>query len=378
MDKIEQKFNEKTSEVGFIELKQDASVNVNGYIIEGGTPLPIITDKLVDEIKNSNLVDEINLIQVIDGIIYLLGVDNEFKYIDKYKEILYAYDENVEEYIFYKGMKALEANDIIKSGIYFRAILELNPKHLNARLNYGLVLELISKDYFKKEEDKIATEFLNKATNEFETITEIDDKYSLSYYKLGYHYRYYEQFLKAKITWDKFLTLDKDEERLQEIRDQVNFLEDESNLEVALTYLAYNDYGKALDSLFRLMPKNKDNWYINYLIGLGYRGTEDYERSVEYLSYAAELNKEESDIYNELGISYFLQEKIGEAIKVFNEGIENIAADYKLYFNRGLGYIQLGDHERALKDINMAYELNPEDANVVNHKKELEDLLDIL
>lgn len=378
MDKIEKIFKEKTKDVSFIELKDNASLNINDYILKGGTPLPIITNNLIEEIQYNDISNELSLVQVIEGIIFILGIDNKFPYTDLYKKALFAYDEKIEEYIFYKGMMALEEKDLINSGIYFRSNLALNSTNVKARLNYGLVLELISKDYFEKEKDEEGLEFLNKSTNEFETILEIDDKYSLAYYKLGYHYRHNEQYLKAKITWNKFLLLDKDENRLQEIREQVNLIEDESELEVALTYLTYNDFGKALDSLLKLLPNNKKNWNVNYLIGLCNRGLEEYEFAIEYLTYALELNKEESDIYNELGITYFMQDKILEALKVFNEGIENSAADYKLYFNRGLAFVQIGDHKRALKDINIAYELNPNDENIIKQKNELENYLKIL
>ncbi|WFA09870.1 tetratricopeptide repeat protein [Tissierella sp. Yu-01] len=378
MSKIEQLFKEKTKEITFIELRDNSSLDINGLKIEGGTPLPVITDNLIEEIQNNDLSEEIKLGQVVDGIIFLLGSDKDFPYIDIYISILKAYDPKIAKYIFYKGMKALETGELEKGGVYFRANIELEPKNLDARLNYGLVLESIAKDYNEKNKSKEGEEFLNRSTNEFETILEIDDKYSLAYYKLGYHYRYHEQFLKAKLTWNKFLLLDKDEARLQEIREQIDLIDDDVKIEVGLSYLSYNDFGKALDSLLKLLPKHKENWNVNYLIGICYKGIEDYELAIKYLNYALELNEEESDIYNELGITFFIQGHIIEAINIYNEGIEKTNDDYKLYFNRGLGFVQLGEYEKAINDINMAYELNPNDKNIAVQKQELENYLNTL
>ena len=378
MYKLEKIFIDKTKEISFIELKEDASFNLNGYIINGGTPLPIITEDLIEGIKYSDISNELNLVQIIDGIIFLLGIDSSFPYIDVYKNILFAYDKKAEDYVFYKGMMALDNKDFINRAVFFRANIVLNSNNVKARLNYGLALDLISKDCFEKDQDEAGINFLNKSTNEFETILEIDNKYSLAYYKLGYHYRRNEQFLKAKLTWDKFLLLDKDANRLQEIREQVDLIGDEVKLEVGLTYLNNNDFGKALDSLLKLLSNNKKNWNVNYLIGLCYRGLENYQYAVEYLNYALELNRDQSDIYNELGITYFIQEKIMEALSVFNEGIENSADDYKLFFNRGLAFIQLAEHKRALNDVNKAYELNPKDENIIKQKSELENYIRLL
>lgn len=125
----------------------------------------------------------------------------------------------------------------------------------------------------------------------------------------------------------------------------------------------------------KLLPQHKDNWNVNYMIGLAYKGLEDFDGAIEYLNKAIELNKSEADIYNELGIVYFVQGKILEAISIFNEGIAESVEDYKLFFNRGLGYIQLGEFKLALNDINKASELNPLDENIMSQKQEIENYL---
>lgn len=376
MGKIDDVFKEKTKELTFIELKEVTNLNINGYKLEGGLPLPVITDNLMTELQYGDLSEEIKLAHIIEGIVFLLGTDPDFPHISKYKEIIYAYDSNILKYIFYKGMKSLEEEKIEDAGVYFRAIIELEPNNLNAILNYALVLETLAKSLIENEKPDEGQEFLIKSTNELESILDIDDSFSLAYYKLGYHYRYSNQFLKAKIIWNKFLILDDDEARLQEIREQIDIIDDDVKHEAGLSYFAYNDFGKAMDSFLKLLPKHDNNWNINYMIGLCYKGLENYERAIDYLKIAINLNKEEKDLYNDLGIIYFVQGKIFEAIKIFNKGIEEVEADYKLFFNRGLGYVQLGEYNLALRDINMANELNPYDENIAKQKEEVERFLD--
>ncbi len=378
VSKVEELFKGKTKELTFIELKESTELNINGYILEGGIPLPVITDKLMYELEYGDLSEEIRLGNVVEGILFLLGTDPKFPHIDQYMEIINAYDKDIFKFAFVKGIKAMEAVELETAGVFFRACIALDNENLDARLNYAIVLETMGKAKIEDDNLDEGEEFLHRSTNELEEIVNIDDTYSLAYYKLGYHYRYSEQFLKTQITWNKFLTLDKDEDRLQEIREQIDIIDDDVKMEVGLSYYSYNDFGKALDAFLKLMPKHKDNWNINYLIGLCYKGLEDYELAEEYLITAIELDKTQSDLYNDLGIIYFIQGMILEAIKIFTDGIEESEADYKIYFNRGLGYVQLGEYNLALRDIDMAYELNPYDENVEIQRSELKRYLETL
>lgn len=373
MSLIDNYFKENNKNITFLELKENTFVEINKFILKEDLPLPIITDNLIKEIYTGNLENEINVSQIIDGIIYLIGVDNDFPYMDKYMEILDAYSHNIKDYIYQKAIKKISEGDIDFGGIFLRALIFLDTGNLNARFNYALVLEEIGRKYIENNNEK-GEEFLTSSTNELETILEIDEKYSLAYYKLGFHYKYFEQYIKAKLTWNKFLIIDEDENRLQEIREEIDLIDDNVKFEAGLTYLTYNEFGKALDSFLKLLPKYKDEWNILYLIGMCYKGLGEFDIAIDYLNESIQLNDEEPDLYNELGIIRFTEGKIIEAIKIFAKGIEKVNSDYKLYFNRGLGYIQLGEHNLALDDINKAYELNPNDENVIKQKKELEDL----
>ncbi len=375
MDKINEYFKKFTENLSFVELEENSHLNINGYIVSPNIPLPIITESLIDAVKEGNIEEEINLANMVEGIIYVLGTDRSFQYIDEYIEILKAYNEKIVDYILYKGLKYFEEMEYDNSGIYYRALLTIDGNNVNGLFNYAIILEEIAKMYLKKEKSEDATEFLMKSTNKLESILDIDEDYSLAYYKLGFHYKFFEQFLKAKLIWAKFLLLDTDDLRLEEIRNEIELIDDDAYFETGITYLTYNDFGKALDSFLKLIPKYEKHWNINYFIGLSYKGIEEFDIAIEYFMKALSLNKEEADIYNELGIVYFNMDDIVKAIGIFTDGIENCQDDYKLYFNRGLGYVQLGQYEIALRDIEQAYKLNPDDENISLQKVKIEELL---
>ncbi len=375
MDKINNYFKEYTKNLTFIELKDNSQLNIKGYIVPSSMPLPIITEILIKEVKEGNLEEEINLEKVIEGIIYLLGVDNDFQYVEEYIQILKSFDEKIIDFILYKGMKSFEDEEYDNSAINYRALLTIDKNNVNGLFNYALVLEELATAFLKEEKTEEATDFLMASTNKLETILDVNEDYSLAYYKLGFHYKFFEQYLKAKLIWGKFLVLDKDDLRLQEIREEIELIDEDVFFETGVTYLTYNDFGKALDSFLKLMPKYENHWNTNYLIGLCYKGIEEFDTAIEYLTIALNLNKEAVDVYNELGIILFNMGDIVKAIAIFSEGIDNCSEDYKLFFNRGLGYIQLGQYEIALKDIERAYSLNPHDENITLQKEKIEELL---
>ena len=131
----------------------------------------------------------------------------------------------------------------------------MDPKNVNAIFNYALILEEIGKKYFNMDMEDKAMEFIKSSTKELEAILDIDEKYPLAYYKLGYHYKFLGNFLKAKLIWSKYLTLDKDELRLQEVREELDLIEDDVAMETGLTYLYREEFHNSINIFENLLRK---------------------------------------------------------------------------------------------------------------------------
>ena len=372
MSVIDDYFIKKSDKVSFIELRKGSIIEINDYIIKDNIPLPMATGTLVKEIKNGNIDEEFKLAYLIEGIIYILGIDYDFKFKEEYKKILYSYDPKIESYIFYKGLKHIENKNYDDGAIFFRALTNINNRNVNGIFNYALSLENISKDFINRGDEAKGKIFLIESTNQLESILDIESDFSLAYYKLGYHYKYYEQFLKAKLIWEKYLKLGDEEERLQEVREQLGLITDDVDFEVGLNHLSNGEYELALEKFTRLASKHEEWWNIFYLTGLAYKGLGEYETAIEFFFEAIELDCKNVDVYNELGICLFGTGNINEAIKIFSEGIDLDDSDYKIIFNRGMAFLQLGLIEKATEDIGTAYRLNPDDIAVKNQMKELE------
>jgi len=364
MNTVNEFFMKMTDKVSFVQLKKGATFKIRDYLVKDDIPLPIITTTLIDEIKDGDIVEELKVMHLIEGIIYILGIDYNFKYNKQYKDILYSFNENIEDFILYEGLSLYEKEQYEDSAIFFRALNNINDSNIQGLFNYALSLEQIANKFMSLGQEKRGEEFLAESTKQFEKILDIDDKYSLAYYKLGYYYRYFGQYQKAKLMWEKFIAFDTDELRIQEIREQLDIITDQADYEEGVNYLTLGNYEKALVKLSILASKHKKAWDLHYMAGLACKGLGEYEEAVEYFCEAMNLGGNDSDLYNELGICLFTIGNIKEAIEIYNKGIAEYPNDYKLFFNRGLMYLQLGSIQEAKEDIRTAYTLNPNDPSV--------------
>ncbi|MGO1469980.1 MAG: tetratricopeptide repeat protein [Tissierella sp.] len=371
MNYIEKQLENRTEDISFIQIKEDSNLT-NESISITEIPLPILTNSLIEEVK-SKKGEEIGLKKIIDGIVYLLGVgDRDFPYIEEYKKIIKEIASNIEGEIFLRAINSFKEEDIENSLINSRALLNLNPENIKGLFQYGLVLETIGKDLLEKEEIESGEEVLKLSTLNFEKILDIDEEYALAYYKLGYHYKHFNQYVKADLIWEKFIKLSNDELLKKEVREELDTIKDEVNFETGLTYISYNDHSKALEALLKLLPAYKDSWNVNYLIGQSYKNLGEIDLAIEHFDKAIKNNSEETDLYNELGALYYNVGNIYKAIDVFSEGLKHSDLDYKLLFNRSLMYSSVGDYNKALADAQKAYELN-QDENIMSQVKWLKE-----
>jgi tetratricopeptide (TPR) repeat protein len=375
MNIIDEYFEKMTNNLSFIELKEDAYIDLKDYKIDNRIPLPMILDTLVVEIQEGNFYEELDIEHLINGIIYTLGADIDFKFKKEYIEILYHYDCKIEDYILYRGLKFAEKENYDTAAIYFRSLVNINKENIGGLFNYALSLENIGTKFIEDGFRDKGNIFLREATNYLETILEIDPKFPLAYYKLGYHYKYFGNFLKANLIWQKYLKIGESIEGIEEIRVQLELIEDDVDFEQGVYYLNIEEYDLALERLLKLMDKYGEWGHLYYLIALCYKGNGQYKEAIEFLEKAIKLDSDNVDIYNELGICFYTLGDLDKALEVFDSGVKINHMDYKIIFNRGMINLELGNIPKAMEDINLAYELNPEEDSIKDQKIELEKYL---
>lgn len=376
MKNINEFFKQKTENLSFIELKPNSFIDVNGYKVGSDIPLPMTVDELVTEVKEQRAQEELKITSFIEGMIYTMGVDPEFKYFNDYKKIIYSFDEKIEDYILYKGLKFIEKGSIDEAMIYFRALVNINKENVIALYNYALSLEEKAKKLYKVKKINDGNLFLNESTRQFEDIIDLDPTFAPGYYKLGFHYRNSKQFRKSQIMWEKLLDFDDDDERIGEIKKNLQDMEDDVQYEEGYLEVLNGNAEEGLKKLLPLEEKYTDWWNLLFMIGLGYRQLGQYNKAKDQFEKVLAMYPNQVESLNELGLCLAVLNQHDEAISKFTQAIENRPNDFEILCNRGMTYLEKGDMEKATKDIEKAYSINPEDQVTISCKRHLEKIKD--
>lgn len=371
MKDLQDYFLDKAENISFIEIKPDSMVYIKDYKIGHEVPLPLIVDELINEIKKGTAKDEVKVSSIINGMIYIIGADPEFKFTQQYKEILYHYDEKIEEYILYMGLKKINENVFEDGIVWLRALYNINDKNLMGKYNYALALEEKSRRLFTIK-NNMGSVFLNSSTNVFEEIINEDPSFDLAYYKLGYHYKNSQQYLKSSLMWEKYIQLGKDTEMLEEIRENLESMQDDIIYEEGYNLVLSGDPKAGLEKLLPLKEKYVDWWNLFFMIGLGYRQLGMYHEAINEFETVLDFAPNQVDALNELGLCQAFLGNFNEAISTFTKAIELKPKDYEIRCNRGMTYLQINDIKNAEKDINAAYEQCNTDEITISCKQELE------
>lgn len=358
MNRTEEYLKKYTKDISFLELRKEKILNIKEYSINEDLPLPIKTKTLLKNIENS-YYEEINFKDILDGMIFILGVDNNFPYKKDYIEILKNTDGDIEKYILGKGLELFGENEIDHSIITFISLLKINPKNKDGLYFLSLALEERSKKSYKEKDRKLGDSFLNEAIMYMEKLS--DEKDSRSYYKLGYYYKHFSEFRKADIIWRKYITEGKEEELKSEVREELEFIEIDVKYEEGYTKVLEGDPERGLEKLLPLLEKSENWWNLYFMIGLAYRQLGHNELAIEYFDKVTEINPTQIDSYNEKGLCYANIGNIEKSIEMFSEALRLNPKNNEILCNRGMAYFENGEIEKAEKDIKEALNIDEND-----------------
>lgn len=346
MDKIDKYFLSNADKLSYIELKNE----LKEYKKIGihNIPLPIILQDLMFGITNNKFNNEISINYIIDGILFNISIDKDFRYINEYKEILKKTVPNYIQYSVNKGIKALE-QDLNRAIMFFRAAFILDERNEFAAYNYARVLwnlEVLKDDL---------PLFVEKSIRILERIIKYNDKYSLAYYELGNINASMGKWIKADSFYRKSLENLEIDEVKEEIRNKIQEISPDVAVENAIYYINRMYYTKAIEFLIEAR-KNSTRYDIPYYIGISYMNQEKPEIAEKYFEEAIAKGADFSTLYVDYTYIKYILNKEVEALQIVNEALEKYPTDIKLRYNRAIIYIALNKTDKAEEDFQFILE----------------------
>lgn len=375
--RIDKYLLKKTDELAFITVKRDGEFNLEGYEIpKEGLNVPIKNEVLVKGIKEKTAQDGINSMSIADAMIYMIGIDPEFRYNEEYKKFLVALEKqvkfNIRSYSGYMSRKFFELGESTDALIYIKALITLYPEDIEGLYNYAIVCQDVATAYQKDNDLKGMNDFLLEAGEKLEKITNLDGKFALAYYHLGYHYYNQNQYIKAKVIWEEAMKLGLDEDIIAEIQENIGKMDSKVQYEEGYSLVFKGQCEEGLEKLLPLEEEYNDWWNLLFIIGIAYKNIGEIDKAILYFEKILIIRPRQVDTLVELALCEAASFNMERTIELLEQAAK-IKEDPEILCNLGMAYLNNRNLDDAIYYIERAYELNPEDEITIACMRELEN-----
>lgn len=340
MSKLDSYFLKFTDKLAYLDLKQTAS-----YGLLNDIPLPIYMEDMSEKIISGSMENKIDLETILEAMIINIGVDKDFKYATDYIEVLEKYVKNIGGFASRKALENSEQkNDkalLLARGGYIINSLDKYNAYNYARLLWPKSFENI-KDY--------KDEFVKEALIILQNIISQDEDFPLSYYELGNIYTNLGQYVKARSYFDNALVRTEDIEAKDEIRRQINLIDDNAEIEESLYYIGKGNNDQAIKKLTKLLS-NKSRADAYYYLGVAYQNIGQYENSIMAFQNSLDKGGEFRELFNDYAVSLYASKREFEALDVISQGLEVFPEDPRMIYNSIQINLSMGNLSKAKKDI---------------------------
>ena len=375
--KIDKYLLKKTEELAFITVKKEGEFHLDGYEIpKEGLNVPIKNEVLVKGIKEKTAQDGLNSISIADAMIYIIGIDPEFRYNEDYRKFLYALEKkvnfNIRSYAGYMSRKYFELGETTDSLIYIKALVTLYPDDIEGLYNYAIVCQEVATSYQKDGDAKGMNAFLLEAGEKLEKIINMDENFALAYYHLGYHYYNQSQYIKAKVIWEEAIKHGLDEDIIAEIQENIGKMDYKVQYEEGYSLVFQGKFEEGLDKLLPLEEQYGDWWNLLFIIGIAYKNMGEMDRAIHYFDKILIIKPNQVDTLVELALCEASSFNMERAVELLVQAAK-IKEDPEILCNLGMAYLNTGNIDDAIYYIERAYELNPEDEITIACMRELDN-----
>jgi tetratricopeptide (TPR) repeat protein len=348
-------FSEKLSNILFLDIKRERLISLFKVYLDSDVYMPIKSVKIIEKIKDGNQLDEIPVAFFLEGMFYVMGINENFKYNDIYKKFIMSMPNSIN---FIKGIILNEVKKEVYEDafIFLKGLIQIESNMDNFDKLLSIAETIRTKDKSFKEEELLIIE---KA--------KIIENYALPYLHEAVIRKEEGDYNSALFNINNYLA--KGGSKTPEVSEFTHSLRNIINYEEGKELL-YEDADAALKLLIPLLDEYGDDASLFYYIAVGYRILTNHEKAIYYLYEALAIDDALIEVVNELGINYASLEDYKTAILYLRKAFETTKS-IEICTNLIMYYLNSGDIEQAKNHLEIAKKLNSEDEIV----KELNKIL---
>ena len=168
-----------------------------------------------------------------------------------------------------EGIEAAAKSDFDYACICFRGALLIDPDSSDALYCYGRACK---DSYETGEGEEYVGRYKAESLEAFEKLTIKSPEFDMGFYFLGYGYLNMGLYVKAKLTWQTFLTLSKDKERKEEVQGWLDKLVEPVKIEEGYNDVLAGRLEEGIEILSAYRDDERFNtwWPLWYYLGVAY------------------------------------------------------------------------------------------------------------
>ncbi|MGL5257156.1 MAG: tetratricopeptide repeat protein [Proteocatella sp.] len=365
---LDEFFSPLTDKLVFIELEDKLILDKFGKT-ESDFMVPVFSKDIVSLAQDEN--SGIKTMQIAEAILYLIGIDSNFKYNDHYIYFLKNNVEKPENLSSYIAKSKYENKNYKDALVHLRAAMLLDDKNLGLIYNYAH----ICKEYMIEASEKEVREALMKESEEFfEAVLDIDDEHVLANYQLAYFKLNKGDTKSALKHLERAANNPVDNEIAQEANELIMKLNYESKIEQVEALIDELKLEEALDIIDDIPEIEEDKnleFRLNYAKGFCLKAFSNFEEAIEAYEKALMIDNTDTLLLCELGICYAYIGEFAQSLEFYMSALDIEPESVEIMSNISIIYLNMKDIENAKLYVKKAMEINPLDEIIDATVKEI-------
>lgn len=343
-------FRDKINQLIFLEINDKILMDIFHVDIKSEVYFPVQAFRVIDKVKTNREFNEIAVSYFVEGMLYMLGCDEDFKYNKFYKKILTNSIELVRGFARKTIYQLVEEKDHINAYLLLKGyvVIEGTMENYSKQLMVADKIRSLDKDFVHEE---------LRAIEKAKELKEYPEPFLYEaqiYSSIG-------DFRRALDSLREYLG------RGGAPNEEVVYFKKQLQLSVDYEVgkeQVYANPENALRLLLPLIEELEDDALIYYYVGVCYRLLGNYEKSIYYLNESLVIDSTYPEVVNELGLNFACLDDFDKAILYFRKAFE-ATRTVEICTNLITCYINKGDLGQAKLHLDIAKKIDAKDDIVV-------------
>lgn len=302
----------------FDELSPEYMKRAGVSDILTGVPVPI----------NKNELEGLSTLKIAKNMAMVIGCDINFKYRENYiAYILRTFTKEFAKPLINEGIDGAAKNDFDFACICFRGAIMIDPESTDALYCYGRACK---DSYENGEGEEYVGRYKAESLEAFEKLTLKKPDFDMGFYFLGYGYLNLGLYIKAKLTWDKFMELSNSEQEKEEVSKWLEKLRDPVIIEEGYNAVLSGRFETGIEILSQYEDDSRFNtwWPLWHYLGKAYKELGELDNAKDCFNKVLKLSPSNIETMAELmeifqiKEDYAMTEKYANKIEIVKANIE--------------------------------------------------------